>query len=219
MPSSARSTTSTGRRTQGERRTEAETALLDGAERLFARKGLDATSLADIGAEAGYSRALVNHHFGTRTALVERLAARCQRRFISGLRTTAETQCPRGSDTLVAIADAYLDAVERDADRSRAFLVMWGSSFAEEAQLRPVFDEDDERFRTSITAVIRAEQEAGAIRHDVDADVFAVTFVALLRGIAGQFAVSPAAVDLTAARSTCAQIVHSHLEPTIKENS
>ena len=47
-----------------------------------------------------------------------------------------------------------------------------------------------------------------------DADTFAVIFVALLRGIAAQFAVSPDAVDMAAARSTCAEIVRAHLEPT-----
>jgi hypothetical protein len=42
----------------------------------------------------------------------------------------------------------------------------------------------------------------------------AVIFVALLRGIAAQFTVSPDGVDIAAARSTCAEIVRSHLEPT-----
>ena len=67
------------RRTQQERSSQAEKALMDAAAELFARHGVDQTSLADVGQAAGYSRGLVNHHFGTKATLVERLA-RHQRR-------------------------------------------------------------------------------------------------------------------------------------------
>src|SRR4051794_2746875 len=112
MPSS----TTTARRTQAERRGEAEGALLEAAARLFARRGIDQTSLADIGAEAGYSRGLVNHHFGSKAALVERLTAEAQRGFAAHL---PPADAGGEIDTLVGIAGVYLDLVSRDTTRSR----------------------------------------------------------------------------------------------------
>jgi AcrR family transcriptional regulator len=196
------------RRTQVERRTESERALLDAAVRLFARKGIDATSLADIGAEAGYSRGLANHRFGSRAVLVERLAARTQRAFLAGL---GEREAD--AEAVVAVADAYLDRVSGRGEEGRAFFVMWGASFAEEATLREVFVADDARFRDGIEALVRAGQERATVRADVDPIGFATVFVALLRGIGAQVLVDPAGVDLDAARAACERMVHTTLAP------
>ena len=108
MPSTT--TEAPPRRRQVERRAEAEQGLLAAAVRLFAARGIDQTSLADIGEEAGFSRGLVNHHFGTKAALVERLAEQTQRRFGEGLPSSGDVD---GIDTLVAIADAYLHTASK----------------------------------------------------------------------------------------------------------
>ena len=50
--------------------------LLDTAERLFAERGIDATSLRHITAEADANLASVNYHFGSKEELVRELFAR-----------------------------------------------------------------------------------------------------------------------------------------------
>lgn len=60
-------------RTQEERNALAKEALGKAALELFALKGYDATSLADIGHRAGYSRSLVKYHFGSKSGLAESL--------------------------------------------------------------------------------------------------------------------------------------------------
>lgn len=54
------------RRTQVERREEAERRMLEAAVRLIAERGLEGLALADVGVEAGYSRGLPAHHYGNR---------------------------------------------------------------------------------------------------------------------------------------------------------
>ena len=66
------------RRTQAERRGESEEALLDAAANLIAERGVERASLASIGERAGTSRGLPTHHFGSKDALVARLASRVQ---------------------------------------------------------------------------------------------------------------------------------------------
>src|SRR5271166_1991773 len=50
--------------------------ILDAAERLFARDGIEATSLRTITAEAGANLAAVNYHFQSKDALVKSVVAR-----------------------------------------------------------------------------------------------------------------------------------------------
>jgi AcrR family transcriptional regulator len=200
------------RRTQVERRQDAERALLAAAVRLFAAKGIERTSLAEIGEEAGYSRGLANHHFGSKAALVERLADLVQEEFV---RSLLEVVGP-GDDveSFVRLVQIYLGAVRARQVEARAFLVMWGAALPGEASLRPVLVADDARFRDGVESYVRLGQTAGTISATVDPAGFAVAFVGLLRGIAAQFLVDPEGVDLDAAGSVCEQLVRASLQPT-----
>jgi AcrR family transcriptional regulator len=209
-PSETAATTG-DRRTQPERRGAAEQALLDAALRLFAAKGIDQTSLAEIGDEAGYSRGLVNHHFGSKAALVERLAGRLQNEFTSG---AAPIKPGEEVDALVAAAHAYLAVVGRGTSDARAFFVMWGAAFPGDSALRPVFVADDARFRAGVEAVVRDGKKNGAIGAGVDPVGFAIAFVGLLRGVAAQFLVNPGRVDLRAAQGAGERFVRSALQPS-----
>lgn len=200
--------TARNRRTQAERRNESEQALLDAAVRLFAARGIDQTSLAEIGEEAGYSRGLVNHHFGSKAALVERLAERSQRHFAASLRTGRP-----GGDAVTALADAYLTAVLTAATEVRAFFVMWGAALPSDGQLRPVFMAGDARFRHTVETLVRAGQEDGTIVSDVNPPAFAVVFAGLVRGVAAQFLVAPDEVDIESARAECARFIRASLVP------
>jgi AcrR family transcriptional regulator len=206
MPSS----TTTARRTQSERRGEAEQALLAAAARLFARRGIDQTSLADIGEEAGYSRGLVNHHFGSQAVLVERLTADAQRGFVAHLPLADDG---REIDTLVGIAGVYLDVVRRDTTKSRAFFVMWGAALPVDALLRPVFVSDDALFRDGIAAIVRAGRRNRTIDTEIDAAGFALAFVGLVRGIAAQFLIDPDGVDVAGGREVCERFIRAALTP------
>jgi TetR/AcrR family transcriptional regulator, repressor for neighboring sulfatase len=57
-------------------RDEVVDAVLDAAERLFARSGFAAVSLRDIAADAGVTYSLINRHFGTKDTLLELLLDR-----------------------------------------------------------------------------------------------------------------------------------------------
>ena len=199
------------RRRQVERRAEAEQGLLAAAMRLFAARGIDQTSLADIGEEAGFSRGLVNHHFGTKAALVERLAEQTQRRFIEKLPASDDADA---IDTLVALAAAYLRTASKATTQGRAFLVMWGAALPDEALLRSVFVTDDRRFRRAIEEQIVAAQQRGTVSDEVDAAGFAVAFVGLVRGIAAQLLIYRRGVDLASTRSVCERFVRTTLKPS-----
>jgi AcrR family transcriptional regulator len=191
------------RRTQQERSSQAEKALMDAAETLFAQRGVDQTSLADVGQAAGYSRGLVNHHFGTKATLVERLARRTQSEFVG----SHDDLDGDAIDVLVILVENYLAAIQGDGHAARAFFVMWGAALPSEATLRQVFAADDEQFRFGVEAILQAGKDKHTIAADVDPKAGAAALVGMLRGVAAQHLVDPAAVDLSAITTACTTFV------------
>ena len=197
------------RRSQEERRGQAEQSLLDAAVVLFARRGVDQTSLADIGKEAGYSRGLVNHHFGAKATLVERLAHRSQGDFVARLGEFDGDEV----DALVMLADAYLNKKGLKIDVARAFFVMWGAALPAEAALREVMAAGDAQFRIAVESLVRLGQQNNTVAADVDASGVATVLVGMLRGVTAQFLIDADGVDLAAARTACEQFLRRTLTP------
>src|SRR5687768_17942345 len=57
--------------------TRTRAAILDAAEKLFADKGFDATSLNEVGAAAGVSRGTPGYFFGSKSDLYQAVLDRC----------------------------------------------------------------------------------------------------------------------------------------------
>jgi AcrR family transcriptional regulator len=176
---------------------------MDAATELFARRGVDQTSLADVGQAAGYSRGLVNHHFGTKATLVERLARRAQTDFVANF----DDVDGDAIDVLVTLIDNYFSTLEHGGDGTRAFFVMWGAAIPSEATLRPVYATDDARFRFGVAAILRSGQDTKTVAADVDPSAGAVALVGLVRGVSAQYLVDPDAFDLSAAKKACKAFV------------
>src|SRR5690606_32978246 len=69
------------RRTQAERREEAEQRILEAALEIVARRGSVRMTLAEVGEAAGYSRGLPAQRFGNKAGLLRALAASIGTRF------------------------------------------------------------------------------------------------------------------------------------------
>jgi len=192
------------RRSHRERRNQSEEALLDAAARLFARRGIDRTSLADISREAGYSPRLITHHFGSKAALVDRLIRRNLHEFLF----VADAGDIRGHEleALVAVVDAYFAWITHNEETARAYFVLSSSALTEDAELRPVFVGIDATFRTGIQNIVRAGQRNQTIRSDVDAEGVTIALVSMVRGTGAQFLVNPG-VDIDAAHAVCKQFI------------
>lgn len=203
------------RRTQGERRAEAEEALLTASAELFAEHGILQTSLAQIGERAGYSRGLVNHHFGTKDVLIEHLAQRCQNGFWDAV---ARIDVGTGLEGVFAITEVYLDRLESPNPFARAFLVMWGAALPG-ASGADAIAEADERSRAALTSWIEIGQRDGSISRNVIGETIAVVLLGVFRGVAAQVLIAPDAIDVGALRSQCHALVQATLSPTAQSRS
>ncbi|SEC47828.1 TetR/AcrR family transcriptional regulator [Streptomyces melanosporofaciens] len=179
----------TPRRTQKQRRDQAEAALLAAAAELVVEQGVRSLTLARVGERAGYSRGIVTHHFGSKQALLELLARTAQSGFVPGL-----ADLPPGLDRLLRLVNGYIGELGQVGAASRAFLLLWAEA-ATMPELAPIFRERDASFRADLRDDVAAGIADGTIRHDLAPEEVAVAIVGQLRGIGLQRLLDPGAVD------------------------
>lgn len=197
------------RRTQAERRADSEERLIRASVELIVEHGLERTSLADIGRRAGASHALVNHRFGSKDELVDRIIEHATHYYA----TTAISRIGdhTGLEALLDICTMYLDLVEDPDPLGRVHVVMWSEAVAHAANRRSAQLEWDRQFRTFAASLIQDGIAEGTVRADVDVADVALTIVGALRGTAMQLLLDEG-IDLPGARDLVRTVVLTALE-------
>lgn len=207
------------RQSQADRRSRSEDALLDAAAELVAERGIQGASLASIGDRAGVSRGLPTHHFGSKDALVARLAQRAQDRIRDEMQHKAERQRDKRSgvftafDEVVLAVDTYLEMFESPTPDQRALLVMWGSTFPSHASLEGMVDAERNSYE-GLSDLVVAGQDDGSIRGDVDPTATAVLLHGLMRGLAALRLTDRGLTDMRGVRDACRAWITSALAPS-----
>ena len=169
------------RRTQQERREEAERRLLEAALAIVARIGSTRLTLAAVGEAAGYSRGLPAHRFGNKAGLLRALAAHIHVRFQDHLRAA-----PARADGLDAIRgniSVYFGRTDRAWTTTRALLVMMTEGFMAGSGLKRDMAAYNRGALAFFEHHIRAGQATGEIRADADPATDAVLLLGALRGV------------------------------------
>jgi AcrR family transcriptional regulator len=198
-------TTVPERRTQGERRAEAEHRVLEATKQVIAELGVGAVTFAAIGARAGYSRGIVTHHFGSRQNLMQTLA-----RSLQNLVPAPPTDTP-GREQLLAQVDLYLTTLQHNPQDTRVFSMLWAEAIAGDPDLRPIFIERDAEFRALVAQLVRIGIEDGTISPALDADATAMAIVGQLRGIGLQLVLTDGAAGYESLRQAITQILDAGL--------
>jgi AcrR family transcriptional regulator len=125
------------------RRAERREQILAAATQAFARSGFAATSLDDIAAAAGISRAILYRHFDSKTDLYRAVLDRACTRLASAVGT---------SDFTAASIDALIGTAATDPDGFRLLF--------HHAAREPEFRAEMDRFHTTMVTVARRELAA-----------------------------------------------------------
>ncbi|MBD0688865.1 TetR/AcrR family transcriptional regulator [Streptomyces sp. CBMA123] len=185
------------RRTQAERRAHAEAALLAAAARLIAEHGSTGVTLARVGEEAGFSRGLATHYFGSKAALLARLQ---EEALAEAMAAAAPERSGAGAvEELYGFARGVLDGVRNPTDLGRAFVVLGAEALAGASGLTAAVAELDSRMRGWVADVVGQGAAEGEVRGGVDPQAFAFAFVGLLKGLVVQAAAAPEAFDVAVA--------------------
>jgi AcrR family transcriptional regulator len=200
----------TERRSQAQRRDEAEQRLLEAAVGLVAERGLERITLTQVGEAAGYSRGLPRHYFGGKEGLVVALASHLIDNFGRALERN-EHHRP-GLERLLGTLGFYLDSAAKTPSATRALFVVLGEGLSNPlvsdrlAQLNA-------RSVKWIELSLRAAVAAGEVSADIDAKTRAVLILAGLRGAVGLWLLAPDAIDLGAVRDEFVASLRRSLAP------
>jgi AcrR family transcriptional regulator len=199
------------RRSQQERRAESERKLLEATAQLIVESGYGQLSLGAIGKRAGCSHTLVNHLFGTKAGLIERLNETVDELYRS--RIPAAIDGREGVEAVMALATTYLKLVTSSNPMARVHVLLWAQAVAGAVELRNSRVEWDQHFRRGVAAVVaRAKGRSSA---DTFSDASAFVIVGMLRGVAMQQLVDPTAVPLDAALDRMADAVRGMLSASV----
>ena len=91
--------------------------ILDAAERLFAQRGYEGTSLSDVGRAAGLSRATPGYFFGSKADLLGAVLERCFEEVRQAVREGRDRALASGQPSAVILAAAVSDYIDFVAAR------------------------------------------------------------------------------------------------------
>jgi AcrR family transcriptional regulator len=197
-----KTTRPTSRRTQLERRAEAEQRLLVAARQIVARKGWVGMTLSEVGEEAGYSRGLATHHFGNKAGLLRALAGFVNSTFMQLVQARSPQWRP-GMDALKGFVSVYLARPDGDWVNTRALLALMSEAVTQDSETVQVLAEYNLSVQKHLARYIREGIDNGEMRPDVDPMTGALLFLGTLRGMMLQVLLNPAGVDL--------ELVHSQM--------
>jgi AcrR family transcriptional regulator len=196
------------RRTQAERREEAEQKLLEAALEIVARRGSVRMTLAEVGEAAGYSRGLPAQRFGNKAGLLRALAASIGTRFTTQLMAAPERK--PGLDAIRGNVVVYFNRKDRNWTTTRALLVMMTEAFMEGSELRDLLVSYNRGRLEFFEHHIRVGIDNGEISPDIDPAATAVLLLGALRGVMHQWLVDNE-IDLAKVRDTALAVVDAVL--------
>lgn len=166
--------------------------LLEAAVELIAEKGWEATTAAEIGRRAGYSRAMVHARYGSKDAILDTLF------LIEYEKRLSPALDPDSSGLQQALA--HFDRIEQlyteDRDLLRAMFVLTFEAIKETSPARPRMRRWLKRGAHTVEAGLRNGIRDGSVRPDIDVARAVNDFGGAVFGIAYQWIVQAYPYDM-----------------------
>ena len=172
--------------TQPERVEISNRRLVDAAVELVAEKGWEATTAAEIGRRAGYSRAMVHARYGSKDAILE---AFFLHEYVRRLTPAPEPEAT-GLDEALAPFDRIQEVYAEAPDFLRAMFAMTFEAVKSTSPVRPLLRMWLTRGVEMAEAGLRRGIRDGSVRSDIDVDRAVNDISAGLFGAAFQWLLS-----------------------------
>jgi AcrR family transcriptional regulator len=203
----------TGTRSQRQDQADAARgALIEAASTLFAERGYHDSSVAEIGALAGVSRGLVNHHFGSKENLLKAVIETHLREW--ELEVVAPAIAGKhGLEALRAIIFAHLALAEQRPEHLLLLYRLMGEALDPRNNLGDAFAAVHKRWRQQGAYWWNEGIEAGEIDPAIDQEANASLIIGAVRGITFDWLTAPKSFDLDAAYNQFWQMLVAYLAP------
>ena len=188
----------TEKRTQVERRAQAEARLLECARTLVARRGAAGMTLATAGEMAGYSRGLAAHHFGNKAALLRSLAEYIGNHFMT-LFDDAKLETT-GFAAVLHFIQTYLGRSGAEWTNTRAQLAMMADGITDDTMVGAELAKYNDVVISLLSKHFAEGIVQGEIRSEIDVRSSAICLLGALRGVMLQVLLKESQIDLASVR-------------------
>ncbi len=190
-----------------EQRTETSRKLLiDAALQIIGSEGLRGLTTTRIEAVSGASRGLVGYHFGSKQGLLEAVIQQAHR-FVGNIPDLAVAERATGAEGTIQIVRGYLEQLGHEPLGHRVILILITESVAAQPQLREAIQALNAVLRDSVRQQLARGLADGSVRSGVDPAAESFVVASILRGIALQWLVDPAAIDLGQAQESAVAVI------------
>jgi AcrR family transcriptional regulator len=150
-------------------------------KRCVLRQGLDATTLREIGREAGFTTGVITHHFPDKAAVVRACFETVSEEWIGGV----EVRMSRAAsvrEKFVELVRIALPLEPSDQREWRLWAEMWAYA-GTDPEFVPVLIEVDARWEQQVLRLLYEARGAGLLRPEVDVEMQAGIVVRLIDGV------------------------------------
>lgn len=174
-------------------REEVRRALLDAAARVFARQGIDAASIDEVAAAAGFTKGAVYSHFGSKDGLVAALVEdRVSAYLVLGLEAVSDLDTTL-EERAHALGDRLTRAADEQHDWHLLFLELWQRS-VRAGTTHGAFLDRRRELHAAVAAAIEGHLQQLGVTTAWDPAELATLLMALANGLALERQVDRAAV-------------------------
>ena len=163
--------------------------MTEAAIGLIAERGVAGTTLAAIGAEAGYSRGLATQRFGSKAGLLRHVLKNVSREWLRRLDLAVGDKV--GLPALEAALDTQLGLIGEAPNDVRAMYLLWFQGIDPAAEYRPNVAEVHRQQRETVARWIEVAQADGLVRTTADPRGVAEYFCAAVAGMVFHWLVNP----------------------------
>jgi AcrR family transcriptional regulator/transposase-like protein len=208
----------TGQLTEHERRphrvprrgTDTRRALIDAAIDLWADTGWQITGIAAVAERAGVSDATLIHHFGTRDNFLLQVLAELDRRELDRVERWGP---PTGLDVIRRLPDMARAGLEHPG-LWRLHLMLQAQNLDPDGPAYRYYVQRQHYNQSAFADAIRAGQQSGEIRPEVDPDLVATRILAFILGMRLHIEHGPEHIDPVTVFEDFAQALIRELTPT-----
>lgn len=171
----------------------------------MAQGGIEGFTVDRICAEAGVSRGLITHHFGSMSGLLAAVYAE----MYDGSTRPAREPAP-GETRLSTFLDAFFTPEAFNREAFNIWLTLWGQISIND----DLGAEHRVRYPAYVRDVAAAIDDIARLNSRiVDAVGLAKTLIALVDGLGIQHCIEPASMTADAARAACRALLEPHVGP------
>lgn len=185
---------------------ERRARLIEAGIACLAKGGIQGFTVDNICREAGTSRGLITHHFGSKNALLSAIYAAIYGKVLENLDRTDETAVSLDDLIDVVFSDPFLDR-----DHLNVWLALWG-----EIAVNPALQLEHRKnyalYRERVARLISGVARAQGVT--VDSYDVATVLISLVDGLWLEQCIDSSLLSLTRAKDLCRRTLAAVLAPT-----